>query len=47
VRGAPPAGERVPGTYIFSYLSANPADRVIDQHMPVILKRPFIRVAAE
>jgi hypothetical protein len=47
IRGSPPPGERIPGTYVFSYLSANPADRIIDQHMPVILKRPFIRMAPE
>ena len=41
VRSAPPAGEKIPGTYVFSYLTDNPDDRVIDQRMPSLHARPL------
>jgi hypothetical protein len=47
VRARPPAGERIPGTYVFSYVSANPDDRVVDQRMPNFHERPFVRMVAE
>jgi hypothetical protein len=42
--GAPPPGERVPGTYIFSYRVVNPKDRLDDAVIPSRHPRPFIQV---
>ncbi len=47
LRSSPPAGEKIPGTYVFSYLSDNPGDRVVNQHMPSVHLRPFVKMVAE
>jgi hypothetical protein len=43
----PPAGERIPGAYVFSYISGNPADRFDDEIVPSRHPRPFIRMEKE
>lgn len=47
LRSSPPTAEKSPGTYVFSYLSANPEDRIDEQRMPSTHMRPFIRMVAE
>ncbi|HEY4989056.1 MAG TPA: hypothetical protein VII09_04575 [Opitutaceae bacterium] len=43
----PPVGERVPGTYIFSYRVKDPKDRFDDTVAPSRHPRPFIQVEDE
>lgn len=45
--GAPPPGERVPGTYIFSYLVKDVRNRFDDEVVPSRHPRPFIQVEDE
>jgi len=47
VRSGPPPGEKLAVTYIVSYLSSDPTDRVVDQRMPNLHARPFVRTTAE
>ncbi len=44
---APPPGERVPGTYIFSYRAKDPKDRFDDVIVPSSHPRPYIQVEDE
>ena len=43
----PPAGEKVPGVYVFSYLKKDPADRFDDEIAGSRHPRPFIRMEKE
>ncbi len=47
VRSAPPPGERQPGYWVCSYLSANPDDRFQDEVIPSRHVRPFMKIVPE
>jgi len=47
IRGNPPPGEKLPGTYIFSYRTDNPDDRNWIQDMPDLHPRPYLKVQRE
>ena len=47
LHGNPPPGEREPGTYLLSYRSDNPEDRVLDVMMPSKHPRPFLQLKPE
>jgi hypothetical protein len=43
----PPAGEKIPGAYVFSYISPDPAARFDDEIVPSRHPRPFVRMEEE
>jgi hypothetical protein len=45
--GRPPAGEKLPGVYVISYLKRNPADRFDDEIAASRHPRPFIKLERE
>ena len=47
VRSAPPAGERNPGTYVFSYINKDPEARFDDQVVPSRHPHPYLKMAEE
>ena len=47
LRSLPLAGEKIPGAYVFSYLTNDPNDRILNQEMPSIHTRPFVKMVAE
>jgi hypothetical protein len=42
--GRPPAGEKLPGVYVFSFIKKNPADRLDDEVAASRHPRPFIKL---
>lgn len=47
IKGTPPAGEKIPGTYIFSYRPGNRHDDWFDENMPSKTPRPRLQLEKE
>jgi hypothetical protein len=47
IHASPPAGERIPGAYVLSYIAKDPEERVVYSNFPSLHPRPYLRLAAE